>query len=509
MKKPLLTLLPILALAATLASCGTRAPQATGDGLDGLDALLERSLTDWSVPGIAVGVIRGDTVALAKGYGAARLGDATTPAAPMTDSTIFGVASLTKAFTAMAVGMEQKAGRLDINQPIIKTLPWFATADDSLTRTLTLADAMSHRTGLRSFGGDLGWYGSAKNRGEAAQALRHARIDRQRTGTFGYSNLMFLVAGMAVEQSSGMEYESYVEERILRPLGMLGAGFGLERFAADANCAMPHIITGTQARAAAFVDWRNMAPAGGLFATLRDMLRWVRFQWSPDYTLVDSSYVAMQQSIQTPQPPSTIESFEGTLFGDGGHGFGWKTISYNGHKMLMHNGSLEGMTSQLVVFPELKSAAVILANATTSLPVILGYELAHRLTSATPSPYYDAGLTFRDTTVEQRQATASATAPGVDLRGEYFDNLMGPATITTSLANGTPQQLKIDFALTPVFSTTATYTDDGWVLLWENMPSLPLGKLTVDKEVNGKAQSFTIECDNPDFLFDEVRFTRK
>ena len=140
MTRPLLPLLALLALAA-MAQAQTR-PAA--DPMRGFERYVEQGRQDWGVPGMAVAVIKGDSVVFLRGFGVRRLGDP----APVTIHTLFANASTTKAFTALAVGQEVDAGRMSWDDPLTRWFPGFALKDPYASREFTIRDALTHVVGF-------------------------------------------------------------------------------------------------------------------------------------------------------------------------------------------------------------------------------------------------------------------------------------------------------------------------------------------------------------------------
>jgi len=111
-------------------------------------------MQEFSVPGMAVAVVKDGEVVHARGYGVRRAG-----ASEAVDAdTLFGIASNTKAFTCAAISMLAEDGKLDWDDPVTKHLPDFQMYDPWVTRELTLRDLVTHRAGLGLGQGDLMWW---------------------------------------------------------------------------------------------------------------------------------------------------------------------------------------------------------------------------------------------------------------------------------------------------------------------------------------------------------------
>jgi len=117
------------------------------DPLEGLDAYILKSMAEWQVPGVAIAIVKDDSVVLLKGYGAREVGKdmAVDP------RTVFAIGSNTKAFTAAAVAMLVDEGKVSWDDPVIEHLPWFQLPDPWVTQQVTIRDLLAHRVA-----GDIG-----------------------------------------------------------------------------------------------------------------------------------------------------------------------------------------------------------------------------------------------------------------------------------------------------------------------------------------------------------------
>jgi CubicO group peptidase (beta-lactamase class C family) len=138
------------ALACVLVGAAVWAPvlgaqeQALPGQLQGFDGYMEKILKDWNAPGVAVGVVAKDKLVFAKGYGYRDFAQKL----PMTPQTLFQIASNTKLFTAVAVGMLVDEGKLDWDRPIRQFVPSIQFYNDELNNTVTIRDMLAHRTGI-------------------------------------------------------------------------------------------------------------------------------------------------------------------------------------------------------------------------------------------------------------------------------------------------------------------------------------------------------------------------
>jgi len=125
-----------------------------------LDSYVQQAMKDWQVPGLAIGIVKDDSLIFAKGYGVRELGKE----AKVDEHTIFAVASNTKAFTAALLGMLVDEGKINWDDHVVDYMRDFQMYDPHVTREINIKDLLTHRSGLPTFGGDHLWIGSDRSR---------------------------------------------------------------------------------------------------------------------------------------------------------------------------------------------------------------------------------------------------------------------------------------------------------------------------------------------------------
>lgn len=211
-----------LALILVLMSVGLTAHAQDTDvtrKLEGFDAYITQTLKDWNTPGIGVGIVVGDKLVFAKGYGYRDYDKKL----PFTPTTLFQIASNTKLFTAVAAGMLVEEGELTWDKPIREAVPTIQFYNDQLNNNVTLRDMLSHRTGVTRH--DLIWFRSPFTRKELFEKLKYLEPQEPMRQTFLYNNLMFSAVGQIIEVKSGRTWEQFLRERILTPLDMNATTF--------------------------------------------------------------------------------------------------------------------------------------------------------------------------------------------------------------------------------------------------------------------------------------------
>src|SRR3954464_1324898 len=192
-------------------------PQSTAKVAPDIDGFVQRAMTAFDVPGISLAIVKDGKVVTAKGYGVRTLGQA----APVDATTLFGIASNTKAFTATALGILVDEGKIRWEAPVIDYVPWFQMSDAYVTREMTVRDLLVHRSGLGLGAGDLLWWPSSTyNRKEIVHRLGFIRPATSFRSAYAYDNVLYQVAGELVEAVSGQSWEQFMSSRVLAKIGM-------------------------------------------------------------------------------------------------------------------------------------------------------------------------------------------------------------------------------------------------------------------------------------------------
>ena len=186
---------------------------------DLLPDFIKKTMALWHVPGLALAVVKDGQVILSEGYGLRNID----PPLPVTPHTLFPIASCTKAFTTMALSMLVDAGKLDWDRPVKASMPTLKLWDAFATERITARDLVTHRSGLP--GHDMMWFATQLNRREIVQRLQYLEPTCDLRSRFQYQNLMFMLAGLLLEEIAGSTWQQFVQTRILDPLGMDQTGF--------------------------------------------------------------------------------------------------------------------------------------------------------------------------------------------------------------------------------------------------------------------------------------------
>ncbi len=282
-------------------------------------------------------VARGDQVLLDKGYGSANL----EWGVPDTPATKFRLGSLTKQFTAASILLLEERGKLKVEDPVKKYLPDAPAAWDKMT----IFDVLTHTAGIPNFTG-FPDYPSLEPFATTPEKLvarfRDKPLDFEPGEKMSYSNSGYVLLGYLIERISGMSYEHFVQDNLFAPLGMKDSGYD-SNSAVIARRAAGYTPSPNGLVNAGFIHMSVPFAAGALYSTTEDLLKWEQGLFGGKLLSA-----ASLQKMTTP--------FKND------YAFGLLVHTVNGHRVIDHNGGIEGFSTMLTYYPEDKLTLVALAN---------------------------------------------------------------------------------------------------------------------------------------------------
>lgn len=340
-----------------------------------LDACIREQMARWTVPGVAVGVLR-DEEREVRGYGVASL----ETSYPVRPDTLFLIGSIGKVYTATLVMTLVDDGALDLDVPVITYLPDLKLADERARDTITVRQLLSHQSGI--FGDYYDDFGMGDD--ALAHCVASFHTLRQFTAPgklWAYSSSGFMLAGRVVEVVTGKPFETAMRERVFEPLG-LNRSFFFAHEAIVYPTAVGHTLKTPDSDEheilRTYLLPRNVAPAGGIISDASDLLTFATFfmgdgVWNGKRVLSPASLGAMM----TPQVRAA--SYPAAGFAEWG-GLGWAVRFIDGVKVVEHGGSLSGFQVKLKFVPERRFAIAILTNSGRGCVIgdrVAGWALDH------------------------------------------------------------------------------------------------------------------------------------
>ncbi|MEP7347998.1 MAG: serine hydrolase domain-containing protein [Gemmatimonadaceae bacterium] len=312
-------------------------------------------------PGASVLVLQNDTVLVRKAYGLADVA----AAVPATPETNYRLASLTKEFTATAILLLVRDGKLTLDTPITDVLTTFP----QYGRSIRVRHLLSHTSGLHDYEDFVP--DSQTRQIKDAEVLELLRTRTDSTyfapgSAFRYSNSGYALLALIVERASGMRFADFLRQRIFDPAGLHATVAFEDGISTVERRAYGHTVTGDSV---ARTDQSNTSAVlgdGGVYSSIDDLARWIRVL--PTGVVLDSA--------------SWLSATTAAVLSDGTpseYGFGWFVDQFHGHRRLRHHGETRGFTNSIMLFPDDRLSIVVLTNRTDSSPWNIVEEIATTL----------------------------------------------------------------------------------------------------------------------------------
>jgi CubicO group peptidase (beta-lactamase class C family) len=428
---------------------------------DSLDAYVTKAMAAWNVPGVAICIVHNGQVLLQKGYGL-RTQDGKSQ---MNEHTLFPIASLTKTLTGTLLGTLAAQGKVNLDTPLVRWLPQFTMKDKAYESQITLKDLLSHRSGWKTFQGDLLNTESNLNKDLSLRYFGQLTPAYPIRSRFGYSNFGFLLAGEAVRPISDISWAEAVQQTFLAPLGMQRTLMYEEQIAADPNKVSAH--TERDGKVVALPpDKIDPQPYGGLFSTANDMGIWMT-------ALLNNGQLEGRSII----PPAAIAEMwkSHTIIGKERaadrqfylktYGLGWEIMQYAGHEVVQHGGAYNGVLTTMGLVPDQKTGVVVLTNRDGHLlHEVLKWQILDALIGK-PAPDYVQVVLERQAKRKQQPKPDANKAPSADIKpleiavdqlvGTYVCDAYGTASIR--LQN---QKLMLTLEHHPGLEGVLTFADE-------------------------------------------------
>ncbi len=331
-----------------------------------VDSVVAESMKTLPQAGVAVAVVKDGEVIVSKGYGIASL----ETGAKVDQNTLFSIASNSKAFTTTALGMLVDQGKLKLTDKVTDLIPEFKMYDPYVTEHFMILDLVTHRSGLGLGAGDLMFIpdGSDFKIEDILTSFQHQEPTSEFRTKYDYDNLLYIVAGEVIHRVSGLPWDQFVEQEIMKPLEMKRSVGYRENLKSEKNVAKPHSSVGGElAQINAYLDPNKVfGPAGGIYASVEDLSKWMLMHLANGIYNGDTLLTPQTQAKMWEAQTLLTYHAEGTGNYNNhinAYGLGWFLKDEDGYTIVSHTGGMPGMLSQTILIPELNAGIVVLTNA--------------------------------------------------------------------------------------------------------------------------------------------------
>ena len=475
-----------------------------------LDDLVEKTRTTFNVPGIAVAIIKDGKIVVSKGYGVTNINTQQ----KVDGNTLFGIASNSKAFTSTALAILVDEGKIDWDDKVKKYLPEFKMYNDYVTNEFTIRDLLIHKSGLGLGAGDLMIWPDGHNftPKDIVANIRYLKPVSGFRTKYDYDNLLYVIAGEVVAKVSGRSWCDFVEERIMKPIGMTQSAASWSRLKDTSNTIVPHVPT--EGKLQVIPRYKNAIfdAAAGLYSSTNDLSKWLILQMNKGKINGQQLFSEKQhKEMWTPQTLLPERNSHPYKTNFRAYGLGWQLTDFNGYLQVSHTGGLDGIVTQTIMFPEIQLGIIVLTNQQSGAAFTT---ISNTIKdSYLKLPYFDhLAYLSKDRkgkeddadkiTSEVWQTVAQNTTP-VDVKkyvGLYKDNWFGEVQISEKngklyFASSRSPRLKGEVFL---------YKNQNFVVKWDIRSFNADAHLFFRMDKKGKATGFTMKAISPltDFSYD-------
>ena len=298
-------------------------------------------------PGCALAVIRDDQVILKRGYGMANLDYGI----PISSTSVFNIASMSKQFTAMSIALLAQQGKLSLDDDIRKYLPDFP----QYQKVISIRNLLHQTSGVREYS-HLMLAAGTKFQDTADEDVykilrRQKELNFKPGDEYSYSNSNYFLLAQIVRSVSGKSLRDYAEENIFKPLGMVNTGFHHDGTEVIKNRAIGYAARRNGGFSVETVGSYHIGD-GGLFTTIDDLILW-------DRNFYDNKLGGGPKLIEQFLAPAKLNTGQKSDYA-----FGIDLETYKGLKMFGHDGAYYGFTAAMIRFPEQKFSVICLCNQT-------------------------------------------------------------------------------------------------------------------------------------------------
>jgi N-acyl-D-aspartate/D-glutamate deacylase/CubicO group peptidase (beta-lactamase class C family) len=294
-------------------------------------------------------------------------------------SSVFRIGSITKQFTAAAIMMLAEQGKLSLEDDITKFLPDYPTQGHAIT----VEHLLTHTSGIKSYTGIPGWMSAGVKQDLSLEELigvfKNLPMDFAPGTKFKYNNSGYVLLGAIIEKASGVDYESFIQQKIFDALDMKRSYYGSHRRIIVGR-ASGYNRSNSELSNAEYLSMFQPHAAGSLLSTTGDLAKW--------NAALFSGRVVSLDSLERMTTPYKLHDGTKASFDDGykNYGYGLVETDVRGHRAIAHAGGINGFASYAVFLPDEEVYVAVLTNVVPAkiAPEVIGRKVAALLAE---SPY--------------------------------------------------------------------------------------------------------------------------
>lgn len=487
----LLSVLVVLVAGATQAARADEEMERRIRDLGGaLDAYVNAAMQSFDNPGMVIGIVTGDSLHFAKGYGVGRKGGD-----PVDAGTVFQIGSTTKAFLATTMAIAADRGRLSWDARIVDLDPDFQMKDPWVTSAFRVFDLIAQRSGMPPYANDtMGLLGV--DQAGMVRAMRFVEPVSSFRSTFAYTNVTHMLAQRIVARQLGeADWYAVLQKEIFDPLGMTDSSVTAEAIQAAANRSWGHRWTpeGTVEVPFTPIFPYGFGAAGAINSTVNDLAPWVRLHLADG--MFEGKRIVSAENLAVTKTPRTGISDRLA------YAMGWVIQSTPNGRIVWHNGGTLSYGAYIGMAPDRDVGVIVLSNeANVGLPDAIGEWVLDRLLGNPEVDHAANKLKAARAAAEAgKQTDAALQSPTLltPLAGDYVNDGFGEAKVREEgggllldlLATGA----KLKLADRGGHAFEVTLLPEGrFAPLAENLGPESIGLVQFEAGLNGGIAGFTL-----------------
>jgi putative pyoverdin transport system ATP-binding/permease protein len=323
------------------------------------------------IPGLTLVILRPDQPDYIKGFGIA---DNDTEA-PVTEETLFEIASCSKSYTGLAAAIVLQQGLINLKDPVTKYLPYFKPTFEGEPQEITLEQFLHHTSGFPFSAVQFIPLEDEENALEkTVRNLKDRELEFKPGTRFNYATVNYDVIGHVIEKVTGMSYEEFMKKNVFDPLGLSQTFVGMKGVPStlEQYKSKGHKIGFFAARRYDAPPYTGNNPAGYIVTNGKDMAKWLKYQLGILDTPLRANFEMTHRRDESVPPAYDLSSY----------GMGWQ-VSLTGNGYIYHSGLNPNYTSMLMFNPKSRTAVAVMANSNSNYTGYIGRIIMDRLHGST------------------------------------------------------------------------------------------------------------------------------
>lgn len=343
---------------------------------DSLDHYINNAMKIWNIPGVAIAIIKNDSIVYSKGFGFIEVDKRN----KVNTSTLFPIWSMGKSFTAFSLALLEDRNHLKLDDKISDHFQTFKMNNKNYENEMNITDLLSHRMGIETFQGDFLWSETSLSTEQLLEKWSNFSPTYPIRSGFQYSNYGYLIAGQVIESVSKKKWQKFLTDEVLKPLQMNQSILFVDELNLKKNIAKGHVKVDHKITPLAKGESIKIEPFGGMYTSVDEMIVWIQLHLNKG--IINNKSIFAERIFDRVHKPYNIV---GKMYLPDGsspnvnYGLGWEIREYHGKEIVTHGGAYNGFLSMMGFVPNEKLGFVILTNSD-----------AHELTEALKWQIIDA-----------------------------------------------------------------------------------------------------------------------